>query len=89
MKFRVFSRGPKVIIQISDVDDDSVSIIGDFGLIFSANAVRDRIEDAMRDRVKEIRAKAYEAGWSDAKAKRTKKTQFAGCINSDPKYVGY
>lgn len=89
MKFHITADKTHVWINVRNDAGDWLQLSVNVQNEFSAKAVRDQIEDGMFRMVKDIRASAYAAGWADAKAKRTKKTQFAGCINSDPKYVGY
>lgn len=89
MKFQIISQGAVVWIQIGDGDDKWVQFSCNIGSDFAATAVRERIDNAMRDRIKAIRRAAYAEGWADAKAKRAKKKNFYGCINGEPKYVGY
>lgn len=54
---------------------------------FEAEVLCDAIRAAMCDRIESIRRSAYEAGWSDAKKKAKKKSNFSNCLNLN--HVGY
>ena len=48
-----------------------------------AGIVSNAIEVGMEKRIEQIRHDAYEAGWSDAKKRRKKRSTFHDCINTD------
>ncbi len=49
-----------------------------------ADLLLKHLQDTAVDVATEIRRKAYEQGWKDAKAKRRKKTNFASTLNALP-----
>lgn len=46
---------------------------------FYAGFVAEAIERQFQDHMEDVRKKAYEAGWKDAKGKRKKQTWFSRC----------
>ena len=89
MKFQITSNETYVWIHVRNDTGDWLQLSTDLKSEFAAKAVCELVEEAMFNVVKTIRASAYAAGWADAKAKRTMKKHFAGCINGDPNHVGY
>ena len=47
------------------------------------------MDEALAEFVRTIRAKAYQGGWADAKAKRKKISEFSACADTDDDYIGW
>lgn len=55
----------------------------------AATALEFAIDREIARRMEEIRRHAYNAGWSDAKKKNQKKTEFYSCLNGPVSVVGW
>ena len=78
MKISVRNDGVNVVVEFMGVFSQNPMLYWNAIGTIQAEAMVEVIQTKMWDTLKTIRAKAYEQGWKDAKAKAQKETWFGG-----------
>jgi hypothetical protein len=67
-----------ISVYVPEWENRTFLFYWDAGSEWGAGFLASGLRTALRDAIKTAREEAYEQGWKDAKAKRTKETYFSG-----------